>query len=353
MPAQVAVLGACVSILAGLFVAYAEQEEARERWLVDLLERLRIPLAPVREHDLFDQYCVIAEALADLADQPDTVLRQFARLKLSSIAGQVESPSQGTVVFSSTGTWRTVYEQLLESPGLTLYQSVAWVKTRDYWQAAPGRQSMRLNFDLVQRGLRIERILILRAGLSSRRRPPLARGPALDSAAARSGHLGDARARVGHRGGPDLLADWGIYGDRATGVQELDDQSRTFRFILDSILRTFGWLGTAGPGSCFTPLRMQIYWIKQLLKDKIESAVSCPCPPSFRNAMMTDLYLDTARFGLMAPSVCHAKSISYASGRGRGLRVPAQDFLLNGTDAWPAPCAADTRGSRPGEESRP
>ena len=31
---------------------------------------------------------------------------------------------------------------------------------------------------------------------------------------------------------PDLLADFGIYGERATGEQELDDQSRTIRFIL-------------------------------------------------------------------------------------------------------------------------
>src|SRR5262245_30897956 len=31
---------------------------------------------------------------------------------------------------------------------------------------------------------------------------------------------------------PDLLADVGIYGDRAVGVQELDERSRTVRFIL-------------------------------------------------------------------------------------------------------------------------
>ena len=99
---------------------------------------------------------------------------------------------------------------------------------------------------------------------------------------------------------------------------------------------------------------MQIYWIKQLLKDKIESAVSCPCPPSFGTAMMTDLYLDTARFGLMAPSVCHGSSrFPTLLRRGRGLRALAEDFLLNGPDAWPAPCDAATRGSRPGEESRP
>ncbi len=31
---------------------------------------------------------------------------------------------------------------------------------------------------------------------------------------------------------PDLLSDFGIYGDRATGIEELDEQSRTLRFIL-------------------------------------------------------------------------------------------------------------------------
>jgi hypothetical protein len=31
---------------------------------------------------------------------------------------------------------------------------------------------------------------------------------------------------------PDLLVDFGIYGERAIGIQELDEQSRTMRFIL-------------------------------------------------------------------------------------------------------------------------
>ena len=233
VPAQLAVLGACVSILAGLFVAYLEQEDARERRRAELLEKLRIPLALAPEHELFDQYCVFAEALAGLAKQSDPVLRQFALLKLASISAQVKSLAEGTVVFASTETWRTVYEQLLQSPGLSVYRSVAWVKTRDYWQDRPGRQSMRVNFDLVQSGLRIERILILRGNLWPH-------GEALPSP--------DIRPwiELQHENGiwvllvresdilgePDLLADFGIYGDRATGAQELDEQSRTLRFIL-------------------------------------------------------------------------------------------------------------------------
>jgi len=31
---------------------------------------------------------------------------------------------------------------------------------------------------------------------------------------------------------PDLVTDLGIYGNRAVGVQELDDKGRTFRFTL-------------------------------------------------------------------------------------------------------------------------
>ena len=31
---------------------------------------------------------------------------------------------------------------------------------------------------------------------------------------------------------PDLATDFAIYGDRATGTQEIDEQSRTLRFIL-------------------------------------------------------------------------------------------------------------------------
>jgi hypothetical protein len=33
-------------------------------------------------------------------------------------------------------------------------------------------------------------------------------------------------------GEADLLCDFGIYGDRATGIQELDELSRTLRFML-------------------------------------------------------------------------------------------------------------------------
>src|SRR3954453_14110783 len=165
-PAQMAILGSTVSILAGLFVAYVEQEDARERSRAELLGTLRVPLELAREPDLFRHYVAFGNSVLDLARRrDDPILHRFALAKLDSINEQVRTLAEGRIVFSGTETWRTVYEQLLQSPGLGSYRSVAWAKARDYWQDAPGRQSMKLNVTLARKGLRIERIVILRDDL--------------------------------------------------------------------------------------------------------------------------------------------------------------------------------------------
>lgn len=113
------------------------------------------------------------------------------------------------------------------------YYSVAWVRSSDYWNDAPGRQSMKLNYEMVERGFRIERYHILPDDLWP-----------FDEKMPRSGILEWLIEQQG-RGivvslirecdletEPDLLRDFAIYGDRAIGVQETDEKSRTVRFIL-------------------------------------------------------------------------------------------------------------------------
>ena len=231
--AQLAILGASVSILIGLFVAYLEQDDERERRRAELLEKLQIPIALAPEHELFDQYSVFATALSELAKQTDPVLRDFALIKLASIAEQVKSLAKGQLVFSGTETWRTVYEQILQSPGLKEYLSVAWVKTKDYWQDPPGRQSIRLNFDLVQQGLKIYRIVILRGDLWPKGQllPAPEILPWIEDQFNRGINVSVVREYDIYTES-DLAGDFAIYGDRATGTQELDEQSRTTRFTL-------------------------------------------------------------------------------------------------------------------------
>jgi hypothetical protein len=233
IPAQIGALGACLSILCGLFVSYGEQEEGREGRQAALLEKLKIPLSLAPEPELFEKYDAYCKALSELAKQSDLVLRQYAMLKLASITEEVRSLASGKVVFSSTETWRTVYEELLQSPGVKTYKSVSWVKTRSYWRDQPGTQSMRVNFQAAKRGVEIERIIILASALwGSGEKLPV---PEV------KGWIGEQHergikvflVRESEMGGEaDLLCDFGIYGDRATGIQELDDQSKTHRFIL-------------------------------------------------------------------------------------------------------------------------
>jgi len=233
VPAQIGALGACLSTLSSLFISYVEQEEERERRQAALLEKLKIPLALAPEHELFEKYDVYSQALSELAKQIDPVLRQYAMLKLASINEQVRSLASGRVVMSTTETWRTVYEDLLQSPELKTYKSVSWVKTRGYWQDQPGRQSMRVNFEATKRGVEIERIVILGSSLwgPDEILPPADLRGWIDEQHERGIKVSLVReSDIG--GEEELLCDFGIYGDRATGIQELDEQSKTLRFIL-------------------------------------------------------------------------------------------------------------------------
>jgi hypothetical protein len=234
LPAQIAILGAFVSILGGLFLSYLAQHDERERQRAEVIERLAVPLSLAPDRELYAKYKAICQALTDLAANADPIFRQTALVKLASVVSQVELLAGGTIVFSMTESWRTVYEQLLRSPDIRKYRSVAWVKTADYWQDPPGRQSMQVNFEAAHRGVHIERIVILPHGLwpQGQLLPTNAILPWIEEQHNHGLWVTLVREAELARE-PDLLCDFGIYGDRAVGVQELDAPARTLRFTLD------------------------------------------------------------------------------------------------------------------------
>ena len=231
--AQVAVLGGLVSILAGLFLAFMEQDEDREQLRHASLERLSVPLSLAAHHDLYDQYLAICHALTELAQNGDPILREMACLKLAFVTGQIESLAAGTVVFAGTEAWRTVYERLLKSPDVKQYRSVNWVRSPDYWQDPPGRQSLQANFTAAHRGVLIERVIILRDDLWLRGDPLPHKAilPWIEEQHNQGLWLTLVREHD-LASEPELLCDMGIYGDRALGNQELDEHARTVRFTL-------------------------------------------------------------------------------------------------------------------------
>ena len=162
---QIGMLGALVSILVGLFSSFLEQTALREQRQLALLEQLSVPVTLAADPALLAQYAGYCDALSELAMQDDPILREIGLLKAASMQQEISFLAEGTVLFTGTESWRTVYEKLLRSDDIREYQSVAWVRTKDYWQDQPGQQSLALNFEAVRRGLLIERIFILNDAL--------------------------------------------------------------------------------------------------------------------------------------------------------------------------------------------
>ena len=176
----------------------------------------------------------LARGLRHVAQREDRLFRLIALRRLNSLVQDVQTMADGRIVYFDIEAWQTAYERILRSPGLTRYWSVAWLRNEDYWRDAPGEHSMQLNYDLIQLGVRIERILILNDFFW----PPAAVLPAksickwIDQQFRRGIVVWLIReSQVDAT--PELLCDFGIYGNRAGGLLELDEQCRTIRFTLD------------------------------------------------------------------------------------------------------------------------
>ena len=187
-----------------------------------------------RHPELLVAYHSVTDSLAAMASHSDEILRDAMIVKLATIQEELRTLAAGKLVYSSTEAWRTVYERILRTPGLGRYYSVAWLRNEDYWRDAPGRHSMQLNYDLIQLGLRIERTLILNDFFW----PEAAALPAkvicqwIEQQYKRGIVIRLVReSQIAEEF--ELLRDFGIYGDRATGLLDLDDQCRTVQFTLD------------------------------------------------------------------------------------------------------------------------
>ena len=118
---------------------------------------LREAAACLGDHpELLAAYDSFTHALQGLASQNDPMLRETAGVRLATVQEELGNLARGSIVFPATEAWRTVYEQILRSPDIRCYRSVAWLRNEDYWQDVPGRQSMQVNYDLLQQGVPID-----------------------------------------------------------------------------------------------------------------------------------------------------------------------------------------------------
>ncbi len=233
LPTGTLALLAAIAVPTVLVVSHLKADRQRHRELTAMLNVLPIPFALAPAPGLFQQYVRFADALTKIGRHNDRLFRDLALHRLTTVADEFATMATGRIVFHATETWRTAYQHILETLRVKTYLSVAWVRTNDYWNDAPGRQSMEFNYELVGRGIRIERVHILSDELwPFDEKLPTAgilewlveqRGHGIHVSLIRESDLAKE---------PDLLRDFAIYGDRATGMQELDEQSHTVRFVL-------------------------------------------------------------------------------------------------------------------------
>ena len=123
---------------------------------------LQTPMALAPDKPVFQLYQQLCESLELISRHTDPIYRGLALGRVHLLSDQLSEVAQGRIAFSGTETWRTAYAQLLESPGLYQYRSIAHARSCTYWQDEPGRQSIELNYDLLRTGaVRVERIVIL------------------------------------------------------------------------------------------------------------------------------------------------------------------------------------------------
>lgn len=172
-------------------------------------------------------------AIIACASHPHPTFQKLIEPHLASLTEQARLWPHGQLNYPNTEAWRAAYEAVLSDPDIREYRSVAWVKTADYWQDLPGQHALQFNYSLLDRGVRIERTFILGWNLW----PPEMALPHhtirswIDEQHYRGVEVWLVR-ETELVGEPGLLFDFGIYGDEATGQQELDEASRTICYTL-------------------------------------------------------------------------------------------------------------------------
>lgn len=174
-----------------------------------------------------------SESIRDMVASADPIYKELAMERFRRSVEEAKSIAGGRIEFIGNEAWRSAYEKLLRSRGLYRYRSVAYVRTPNYWQDEPGRQSLRLNYEMIANGLFVERLIIIPdAFWPAGERDPVEPIGKWTAEQFRHGVWVSLVRDSLLEGEPDLLTDFGIYGNRAVGYQHVDEHGRTVRFTL-------------------------------------------------------------------------------------------------------------------------
>lgn len=199
----------------------------RKLWNVLLSQKSEFPEIAI----VVDEICNQTQRLTECESLAAPVFRQQVVLRLRDFAERIGRLAEGRLVFESTETWRTVYEEVLNGCKARRYLSVALIRSDDYWRDPPAQNSLDFNFQLVEHGFHVHRIFVIDEFFWPRNaRTPSAellrwiqgqRHRGIDVSLVRLTELDEE---------PTLVGDFGIYGTDAVGWQQTDFEGRTIRY---------------------------------------------------------------------------------------------------------------------------
>lgn len=231
---QISIIGAYVSILAGLLLAFLEQDAKRDRQLHLLFQQLGLHRQIAQDSMVFQKYEKIVRGIAETLEINDPLFYELALNQLSTLGETTDLLSQGRIEFKETEAWRTVYEKALRLHDVTHYYSVALIETDSYWQDEPGKASIELNYRLQdEKGLNVERTAIIADHIWPTNEK-IPRSPILEWIEEQHNHgiWFELVRQSALTNEPEIVMDFGIYGQRAVGTQHLDSNSRTTKYVL-------------------------------------------------------------------------------------------------------------------------
>jgi len=222
-----------VALVATVLAALAIMVWTRLERLMLAEELPGVTLAVAGDAAAFGIFQSLGLSLRATSGNQDPIYRELALERFRRLSDEAAAVAAGRIEFIGTEAWRRAYEQLLRSRGLYRYRSVAYARTPNYWQDEPGRQSMSVNYEMTENGLLIERVVIVPDAFwpVGEMEPVEPFAKWLDAQVRNGIWISVVRDSM-LVGDPDLLTDFGLYGNRAVGFQQVDDQGRTVRFSL-------------------------------------------------------------------------------------------------------------------------
>ena len=200
-----------------------------------LIAQIQSPRSPA-ETELRSAITKLSRQLAELlqvaADQAPIFCQQSV-FRLENMSRQLDDLNKVTITFDTTETWRSVYEDVLQTCKAQRYLSVALIRSDDYWRDPPGERSLEFNYQLISHGFHIHRVFIIDEFFW----PRSARTPSSDilrwiiKQHQRGIEVSLVRL-VALEDEPGLICDMGIYGEDAVGLQQTDFEGKTVRFEL-------------------------------------------------------------------------------------------------------------------------